>query len=216
MDTFDADADAGDTIRELSAAVSASRAPLTADLLATLAGESAALTVLAVTKASPSTNTELLAALAAEPEAWPHMSALVADHQTAGRGRAGREWHTPEGAALTVSYVLRPRLPRERWGLVPLVMGLAAVKTMRSDGIEASLKWPNDVVVACGVEGNAEDQIAGWGRLRKIAGILCEVHDDAVVAALVTAGFTLEARLDRAPYPDAEHPSARTYLLARA
>lgn len=39
---------------------------------------------------------------------------------------------------------------------------------------------------------------------------------DAVVAALVTAGFTLEARLDRAPYPDAEHPSARTYLLARA
>ena len=184
MDTFDADADAGDTIRELSAAVSASRAPLTADLLATLAGERAALTVLAVTKASPSTNTELLAALAAEPEAWPHMSALVADHQTAGRGRAGREWHTPEGAALTVSYVLRPRLPRERWGLVPLVMGLAAVKTMRSDGIEASLKWPNDVVVACGVEGNEADQIAGWGRLRKIAGILCEVHEDAVVAGI--------------------------------
>jgi predicted methyltransferase len=42
-------------------------------------------------------------------------------------------------------------------------------------------------------------------------------HDpDAVVAALVAAGFTLEARLDREPYPNAEHPSRRTYLLARA
>lgn len=41
-------------------------------------------------------------------------------------------------------------------------------------------------------------------------------HDpDAVVAALVAAGFTLEARLDREPYPDVEHPSRRTYLLAR-
>ena len=41
-------------------------------------------------------------------------------------------------------------------------------------------------------------------------------HDpDAVVAALVAAGFTLEARLDREPYPGVEHPSRRTYLLAR-
>jgi len=188
----------------LAALVGASRAPLTADALATVAGEHAALTVLAVTKASPSTNSELLAALAAEPGAWPHMSALVADHQTAGRGRAGREWHTPEGAALTVSYVLRPRLPRERWGIVPLVVGLAAVKTMRSVGIEASLKWPNDVVVDCssqgGGEGGEKDEIAGWGSLRKIAGILCEVHDDAVVAGI---GVNVSQATSELPVPHA-------------
>ncbi|NYI39892.1 biotin--[acetyl-CoA-carboxylase] ligase [Demequina lutea] len=182
MDTFNADAGAGAPLHS----VAASRAALTADSLASLTGEHAALPLLVVTKASPSTNSELLEALAVEPDAWPHMSALVADHQTAGRGRAGREWLTPEGAALTVSYVLRPRLPRERWGLVPLVVGLAAVKTMRSVGIEASLKWPNDVVVNCAdeTEGGVKGDIAGWGSMRKIAGILCEVYEDAVVAGI--------------------------------
>lgn len=170
----------------LASLVSASRAPLTADVLASLAGGHAALAALAVTKASPSTNSELLEALAVEPDAWPHMSALVADHQTAGRGRAGREWLTPQGAALTVSFVLRPRLPRERWGIVPLVVGLAVVKTMRSEGINASLKWPNDVVVNCAGmdEAGEKGEIAGWGPLRKIAGILCEVYEDAVVAGV--------------------------------
>ncbi len=175
--------------QRLASLVAASRTPLTAEALASLVGGHAALTALVVTKASPSTNSELLAALTAEPDAWPHMSALVADHQTAGRGRADREWHTPQGAALTVSYVLRPRLPRERWGILPLVVGLATVKTLRSAGIDASLKWPNDVVVDCSSQGGGEgggekDEIAGWGSLRKIAGILCEVHDDAVVAGI--------------------------------
>src|SRR5660398_137550 len=129
VDTFDADAASSANNRALTAAEMASRAPLTAEALAQLVGEPASLTALAVTAASPSTNSDLLAALAAEPEAWPHMSALVADHQTAGRGRAGREWHTPRGAALTVSFVVRPRLDPERWGLVPLAVGLACVRT---------------------------------------------------------------------------------------
>jgi BirA family biotin operon repressor/biotin-[acetyl-CoA-carboxylase] ligase len=164
------------------------------------------LAALAVTNASPSTNSELLEALAEEPDAWPHMSALVADHQTAGRGRAGREWHTPKGAALTVSYVLRPRLPREKWGIVPLVVGLAAVKTMRSEGINASLKWPNDVVVDCTATsvteraGDVERDIPGWGPLRKIAGILCEVYEDAVVAGI---GVNVSQTRGELPVPHA-------------
>jgi len=190
----------------LASLVSASRAPLTADVLASLAGGHAALAALAVTNSSPSTNSELLEALAGEPDAWPHMSALVADHQTAGRGRAGREWNTPKGAALTVSYVLRPRLPRERWGIVPLVVGLAAVKTMRSEGIDASLKWPNDVVVDCTAvragerAGDDESDIPGWGPLRKIAGILCEVHEDAVVAGI---GVNVSQTRAELPVPQA-------------
>ena len=124
------------------------RWPLTADSLAALVGGSGALTALAVTAASPSTNSELLEALVSDPAAWPHMSALVADHQTSGRGRAGRAWDTPLGAALTVSFVVRPRLDPERWGLVPLAVGLACVRTLRADGVHAMLKWPNDVVVS--------------------------------------------------------------------
>ena len=154
----------------------------------------AALTALAVTQESPSTNSELLAALSADAQAWPHLSALVADHQTAGRGRAGRHWETPPGAALTMSFVLRPRLPREQWGLIPLVVGLACVKTLRADGVDALLKWPNDVVV----DGGA--RVPGWGSLRKVAGILCEVRDDAVVAGI---GVNVSQTLDELPVPHA-------------
>jgi len=196
----------------LAALVVASRAPLTADVLASLAGGQAALSALAVTRASPSTNSDLLAALAAHSDEWPHMSALVADHQTAGRGRAGREWLTPKGAALTVSYVLRPKLPRERWGIVPLVVGLAAVKTMRSIGIEASLKWPNDVVVDCtGQDARDADgrDIVGWGPLRKIAGILCEVYEDAVVAGI---GVNVSQAASELPVP---HAASMVTLGAR-
>jgi len=158
-------------------------------------GEQAALSALAVTAASPSTNSQLIEALAAAPKDWPHMSALVADHQTAGRGRSGRAWETPPGAALTVSFVLRPRLDPDRWGLVPLAMGLACVRTLRSDGVEALLKWPNDVVVL--VEGEA---VPGWGQLRKIAGILCERHDDAVVAGI---GVNVSQTEQELPVPHA-------------
>jgi len=106
------------------------------------------------------------------------------------------------GAALTVSYVLRPKLPRERWGIVPLIVGLAAVKTMRAMGIEAALKWPNDVVVDCSREGSSggPGDISGWGSLRKIAGILCEVHEDAVVAGV---GINVSQTRAELPVPHA-------------
>lgn len=177
-------------------AVRASRRPLTAEALASLVGGRAALTALAVSAASPSTNSELLTALETDPEAWPHLSAFVADHQTAGRGRAGREWRTPAGAALTVSFVLRPRLEPDRWGLIPLAVGLAAVRTLRADGVDAALKWPNDVVVA--VEG--ADDVPGWGSLRKVAGVLCERRGDAVVSGV---GINVSQTAAELPVPHA-------------
>ncbi len=207
MDTLNTDDGPGEIARALARAVTESRLALTADALSWLVGERGVLSALAVSAASPSTNSELLAALGAESRAWPHMSALVADHQTAGRGRAGREWHTPQGSALTVSYVLLPNLARERWGIVPLVVGLAAVKTMRSLGIHASLKWPNDVVVDWSGNGGAESvndgdcgEVAGWGTLRKIAGILCEAYDDAVVAGI---GINVSQSRAELPVPHA-------------
>ncbi len=131
---------------------------------------------------SPSTNTALLRAVEAGPDAWPHFSALIADHQTAGRGRAGREWATPQGAALTVSFVLRPTdVAPAAYGLAPLVVGLAVVRALRDVGAGAFLKWPNDVVVEAGAK-----DIPGWGRWRKAVGILCEVvpSQQAIVAGI--------------------------------
>ena len=116
------------------------------------------------------------------PDQWPHFSALIADHQTAGRGRAGREWATPQGAALTVSFVLRPTgVAPAGYGWAPLVVGLAVVRALRDLGAGAYLKWPNDVVVEAGAK-----DIPGWGRWRKAVGILCEVipGQQAIVAGI--------------------------------
>lgn len=121
-----------------------------------------------------STSTVLRTAVAAAPEEWPHLSAVVADHQTAGRGRTGRSWHTPAGAALTASVLLRPQVPLERLSWLTLLTGLAAVEALRGLGPQQAdrigLKWPNDVVVD-----GATTDIDGWGRHRKLGGILAEV-----------------------------------------
>ncbi|MDN4479944.1 biotin--[acetyl-CoA-carboxylase] ligase [Demequina muriae] len=164
------------------AAVAASREPLTATQLAGIVGPTRQLSRLDVVASSPSTNTALLKAVAESPEHWPHLSGIVADHQTAGRGRAGREWATPRGAALTVSLVLRPQaIAPDALGWAPLVAGLATVRALRDCGVGAYLKWPNDVVVEAGAK-----DIPGWGRWRKVVGILCEgvPGERAVVAGI--------------------------------
>lgn len=142
-----------------------------------------------VVDTSPSTNSELVAAVQADPAAWPAPSALVTEHQTAGRGRAGRTWETPPRAALTVSIVLRPDVPAERLGWLPLLAGAAVVRVVSQhdtgrdayggaavtgsgddDGTEPlAVKWPNDVLV------KAEPPGDGLGIFRKVAGVLTEV-----------------------------------------
>ena len=157
-----------------------SRRPLTAESLAGLVP--ATLARLEVLPTSASTNTRLLDLVARDGDEWPHLSALIADHQTAGRGRAGRAWVTPRGAALTASFLIRPdHVDRADYGWAPLVAGLATVRALRRVGVGAWLKWPNDVVVEAGVR-----DIAGWGRWRKCVGILCEAvpGDDALVAGI--------------------------------
>lgn len=85
--------------------------------------------------------------------AWPHISALWARRQDAGRGRAGRRWITPPGSALTVSFVLRPLVPAAALAWLPLLAGLAARDVVDAILISARApwrartKWPNDVVL---------------------------------------------------------------------
>lgn len=136
--------------------------------------DAAALTRLVRLPQADSTSTVLRTAATAAPEEWPHLSAVVADHQTAGRGRTGRSWQTPAGAALTASVLLRPRVPAERLSWLPLLTGLAAVEALRElapqQADRIGLKWPNDVVADAGTT-----DVEGWGRHLKLGGILAEV-----------------------------------------
>ena len=94
----------------------------------------------------------------------------VADHQTAGRGRLGRAWVAPPGTSLLLSVLFRPDdLERGERHLLTAVVGLAAADACAEvAGVEAGLKWPNDLVV--------DD--------RKLGGLLAEAGDDWVVVGL--------------------------------
>jgi BirA family transcriptional regulator, biotin operon repressor / biotin---[acetyl-CoA-carboxylase] ligase len=106
----------------------------------------------------------------------------LAEEQTAGRGRLGRSWVAPGGTALLCSILLRPRRGPAP---VPLAAGLAVVDALAAAcGVEARLKWPNDV-------------LAGGG---KLAGILAEGEPAAPGSApAVVVGVGLNLRIDEFP-----------------
>jgi len=123
-----------------------------------------------------STNADLIARAAAGEDI--DGAVLIAEHQTAGRGRQGRSWSDVVGAQITMSVgVDATAVPSEAWGWLPLATGIAIVDAIRdSTGIEAGLKWPNDV-------------LAGPG---KLAGILAEV---AAPQRAIVVGFGLNVTL---------------------
>lgn len=107
----------------------------------------------------PSTHSTNDEALAWATEGAADFSLVIADEQTAGRGRAGRKWYTPPGAALAFSLILHPS-PAEQAHLSRMV-GLAAVSlafSLERRGLRPRIKWPNDVLL----------------QGRKVAGILVE------------------------------------------
>ncbi|MCM2389282.1 biotin--[acetyl-CoA-carboxylase] ligase [Streptomyces albipurpureus] len=117
---------------------------------------------------------------------------LVAEEQTAGRGRLDRVWSAPPRSGIFLSVLLRPgpEVPVERWGWLPLLAGVAAATGLSSSaGVDTSLKWPNDLLVTV----NGEE--------RKVGGILAErAGDDAVVIGI---GINVTLRQDELPVPTA-------------
>jgi BirA family biotin operon repressor/biotin-[acetyl-CoA-carboxylase] ligase len=115
---------------------------------------------------------------------------LVAEHQTAGRGRLGREWVAPARTSLTVSFLLVPGdVSAERWPWLPLLTGVATASAVRRvTGLEVDLKWPNDVLV---------------GGL-KLGGILLErVDHGGAAAAVVGVGINCTQTAEELPVPEA-------------
>ncbi|CAO0836519.1 biotin--[biotin carboxyl-carrier protein] ligase OS=Streptomyces microflavus OX=1919 GN=G3I39_04495 PE=4 SV=1 [Streptomyces microflavus] len=115
---------------------------------------------------------------------------LVAEEQTAGRGRLERSWTAPPRSGLFFSVYLEPGdVPVERWGWVPLLAGVAAATGLaKSAGVDTALKWPNDLLVT--VEGEE----------RKAGGILGEFAGDGIVVGL---GINVSLRADELPAPTA-------------
>lgn len=116
---------------------------------------------------------------------------VVAEEQTAGRGRLDRQWTAPARSGLFFSVLLKPtQVPVARWGWLPLLTGVAvATGLSRAAGIDTALKWPNDLLVTVGDEE------------RKAGGILAErAGDDGVV---IGVGINVTLREEELPVPQA-------------
>jgi BirA family biotin operon repressor/biotin-[acetyl-CoA-carboxylase] ligase len=137
----------------------------------------------------------------------PEGLVVVAEQQTAGRGRLDRQWVSPPRAGLLLSVLLRPAqavpelgwvaAPRQAYGWLPLLAGVALMEAVQQRAeVEAALKWPNDLLV----------------KGAKAAGILAEVVGDAVVLGI---GLNVTTRADELPAASTGRP-ATSLLVAGA
>ncbi|MFE0422716.1 biotin--[acetyl-CoA-carboxylase] ligase [Streptomyces sp. NPDC058953] len=164
-------------------------------------------TSLDVVPATGSTNADLVARVTAAGGEGPAEGAvLVAEEQTAGRGRLDRRWSAPARSGIFLSVLLRPGpdVPVERWGWLPLLAGVAAATGLsRSAGVDMSLKWPNDLLVKVD------------GEERKTGGILVERAGgpDSAGGGAVVVGIGINVGLRAAELPV---PTAGSLALAGA
>lgn len=136
-----------------------------------------------VVRTTGSTN-EVVAGRAVAGE--PAGLVVVAEQQTAGRGRLSRSWVSPPRAGLTLSVLLRPDLAAGCWPWLPLWGGVAVARTLREHaGVEAVLKWPNDVLI----------------HDRKVCGVLAEVPVPGTL--LLGLGLNVSTHPDELPHAGA-------------
>jgi BirA family biotin operon repressor/biotin-[acetyl-CoA-carboxylase] ligase len=112
---------------------------------------------------------------------------VIAEHQTAGKGRKGRRWTSPPGSGLCFSLVVHPSSPRRHWHMLSLLTSVAVARSIEESSrpvnarssFGVDLKWPNDVLLAG----------------KKVAGILIETADspDGPGAAVIGVGLNVGA-----------------------
>ena len=132
-------------------------------------------------------------------EGAEHGTVVVAETQTAGRGRRGRPWVSPPGKNLYLSVVLRPELAPVQASELTLVASLAVCDALRQAGVDAGIKWPNDLVASG----------------KKIAGILTELaaEPERVHWVVVGVGVNVNARAE--DFPEELRREATSVLLER-
>lgn len=109
---------------------------------------------------------------------------ILAEEQTEGRGRAGRKWHSEQGTGIYVTLLLRPRLSPAQASLLTMLAGLALHSAILAQtGLNAELKWPNDILV----EG------------KKLGGILTEMHAEPSQVRFVIVGIGINVNQEKFP-----------------
>jgi len=128
----------------------------------------------------------------------PEGLVVVADEQTAGRGRLDRRWIAPAGTSLLCSLLFRPDLPLEQIHRLTMISSLAAADAIKNvAGLSAALKWPNDLVVSSSLP----EAISEW---RKLGGILTETEltGDRLAFVVVGIGINVNVRKQELPAVD--------------
>ncbi len=132
-------------------------------------------------------------------EGGAHGEVVVAEHQTAGKGRRGRSWVAPAGHGLTLSLILRPEIPPARAPELTLLAAVALAETLADSGVEAGIKWPNDVLV----------------NGRKVAGILTELSADVERVHFVVLGIGVNLNVAPEDFPEALAATATSVLAEK-
>jgi BirA family biotin operon repressor/biotin-[acetyl-CoA-carboxylase] ligase len=129
---------------------------------------------------------------------------VVADSQTAGRGRLGRSWHSPPGQNLYLSLLLRPALPASHAAPLTLLAGAALADTLAKAGVLPRLRWPNDLLVPMA------------GGFRKVAGILTEMATDGEAIRHIVLGVGVNVNGLEFPPELAERATSLRIALGRS
>jgi len=142
----------------------------------------------------PSTNLE---AITLGESGVEHGTVVIADRQTAGRGRLARTWFSPGGTNVYCSLVLRGSLPSNRWSewlsWLPLITALAAAEAIESvTSAPVSLKWPNDLLLSD----------------RKVGGVLCENVQASPTGPFQIIGVGINVNMKPEDFPAELHASA--------
>ncbi len=128
-----------------------------------------------------------------------HGEVVVAEKQTAGRGRRGRTWISPAKKNLYLSVVLRPELLPQDAPQLTFVAAVATAEAIRDAGCEATLKWPNDVEIGS----------------RKVAGILTELSAEPGRVNFVVVGIGVNLNAGERDFPEELRGRATSIFLAR-
>lgn len=111
---------------------------------------------------------------------------LIAEEQTAGKGRLGRNWASPKGKGIWMSIILKPNVEPTKLPKITLIGAAAVHKALRNIGVEAKIKWPNDILI----DG------------KKVCGILTEMSGELNMVNYVVMGIGINVNLDEEDIPD--------------
>jgi len=120
---------------------------------------------------------------------------VIAESQTAGRGRLGRKWISPEGG-IWFSIILKPKTQPLYAPQITLLAGVSVTRTIRSFGLPAKIKWPNDILI----------------NGKKVCGILTELRAEADIIDYLIVGIGIDANVDTESFPDEIRDSSTSLM----